>query len=145
MKTIIIFSLFISIKLCNPAFHQSYALKTNQSVSEDFFQFLEMFSLNEKFQLSRISFPILFVKWNDSFSKLDTTYIQSKDWKFRNFYFSRDKDSYGQVYDNFDHQLRDTDERVFAWHGIGNGIKKFLYFKRINGLWYLIKEEDLST
>jgi hypothetical protein len=145
MRTTLLFCFLISAKLCHPTLSPSLDLKQNQDKREDFFQFLESFSKNDDFQLSRINFPLLFVSWDDSFTKLDTNYIQTKDWEFRYFYFAPNNESYGQVYDNFDHKLRDTDERVFAWHGIGNGIKKYLYFKRINGLWYLIKEENLST
>lgn len=145
MKTTILFTFLLLTELLSPNVSQPFDFKQNQKSNEDFFKFLESFSLDEKFQLTRIKFPLLFIYWNESLTELDTSYVQSDEWEFRHFYFTSSSDSYGQVYDNFDHKLQDTDERVFAWHGIGNGINKFLYFKRINGLWYLIKEENLST
>ncbi len=41
-------------------------------------------------------------------------------------------------------EMKDSDERVFEWRGIGNVIENYYYFKRIKGIWYLIKEEDFS-
>lgn len=41
--------------------------------------------------------------------------------------------------------LRKTNERVFVWSGVENGIFINSYFKRIKGKWYLVKKEDLST
>jgi hypothetical protein len=118
--------------------------KSEKITNEDFFEFLENFSRNKNFQISRIKFPFMFIHLNEEYTKRDTSFINQNNWVFKEFYFGNN-DSYGQIYDNFNHKLRDTDERVFAWHGIGNGIEEYFYFKRINGLWYMIREEDLST
>ena len=97
------------------------------------------------FQLSRILFPLQQICLNEDFTRVDTVYLTKEKWVIQNFNYEPNKESFGQIYDNFEHKLKDTDERVFAWHGIGNGIKIFYYFKRIKGLWYLIKIEDFST
>ena len=34
---------------------------------------------------------------------------------------------------------------VFVWSGVENGIYVTSYFRRIEGKWFLIKEEDFST
>lgn len=41
--------------------------------------------------------------------------------------------------------MNDSNERVFEWRGIGNGIENYYYFKRIKGLWYLVKVENFSN
>lgn len=120
-------------------------IKNGQTYNEKFEDFLLEFCFNEKFQKERVKFPFMYVHYNEQFTSLDTSYIQEKDWIFRQLFCTPENNSFSQIYDNFNHELTDTNERVFAWYGIGNGIKDFLYFQRINGLWYLLKEEDLST
>lgn len=149
MKTIFVCTIFLlmefSITSVNIKTPESIDIKLKQKISEDFNVFFEKFCFDENFQISRIKFPLMFVRYNEEYTKLDTLFVKSDGWVFRQFYFGPTNNSYGQIYDNFEHKLRDSDERVFAWNGIGNGIKDFLYFKRINGLWFLIKEEDLSS
>jgi hypothetical protein len=149
MKTIIIVSAFLflgaTLVPIERVINGEQDLCIIQNKNEEFFIFFEKFCVDKVFQYSRIKFPLMIVKYNEEYTELDTFYIQPNAWVFRQFYFSPNNISFGQVYDNFEHKLRDTDERVFAWHGIGNGIQNFLYFKRINGDWYLIKEEDLSS
>jgi hypothetical protein len=112
---------------------------------EDFFQFLEDFSYDHEFQIRRIKFPLVIISLDESFTQSDTTYLKQQEYKPNYFLFVPGNESYHQVYDNFNHELQDTNERVLAWHGIGNGIRIFYYFKRIEGLWFLIKKEDFST
>lgn len=111
---------------------------------ENFEKFFEEFSFNNNFQMSRVKFPLVTIKYNNE-SNLDTSYIQSKDWKYNSFYFRTEWQARGQIYDSFKHELRDTDERVFEWKGIGNGVHDFYFFKRINGKWFLIKNIDYSN
>ncbi len=111
---------------------------------ENFDNFFEEFSFNEDFQLSRIKFPILTIKYDDE-SNLDSSYIEKKDWKYNSFYFRTEWQARGQIYDSFKHSLSDTDERVFEWKGIGNGIHELFFFKRINKKWFLIKSIDYSN
>jgi hypothetical protein len=141
--TIFMLSMFVATSSCHQS--QESNLSTANNSKEEFMEFLERYSQNDEFQLSRTKFPLLYVSWDETFTKLDTSYTEKSNWKIRHFNFEPDRQSYSQVYDNFEHKLRDTDERVFAWHGIGNGIRIFLYFRRIEGCWYLIKEEYLST
>jgi len=142
-KKIIFYSLVLSVFVNCSAICQQSGVKENQP-NENFIEFLQKFSWNDKFQLERTKFPLQSISLDDSFTKTITTYVKKSDWKLVSF-FKRDQPSYGQIYDNFENKMRDTDERVYAWHGLGNGIQRFYYFKRISGHWYLIKQEDLST
>ena len=73
-------------------------------------------------------------------------YRSKKKWKIEKFYSGNEcNELYPQVYDHYSSKLQDSDERVFAWKGIANGIAIFYYFKRKEGKWFLIKVEDLST
>jgi hypothetical protein len=142
MKATSKFLCIIFLFFTNLTIHNAYS---GNNEKEDFMGFFEDFSLNKDFQLSRIKFPLLYIGLNEEYTERDTIYLTFEKWTFQNFHYTPSNDSFGQIYDNFEHKLRDTDERVFAWHGIGNGIKEFYYFRRINGLWYLIKVENFST
>lgn len=123
----------------------SYQVYSQQKINEDFDKFFEEFSFNEEFQKSRIKFPLLTIRNNLDYTAYDTVYIKKEEWKYNSFYFRTEWGAKGQIYDSFKHELRDTDERVFEWRGIGNGIHDLYFFKRINGKWYLIKNIDHST
>ena len=123
-------------------FFYYYSISQNTQ-NEKFDTFFENFSLNPEFQLSRIKFPLLSIRYNDE-GVLDTTYLKKEKWKHQNFDFRSGWDARGQLYDNFNTGLKDTDERVFEWRGIGNSIRDQYFFKRIKGKWYLIKNIDYS-
>lgn len=109
---------------------------------EDFDNFFHNFMLNEKFQLERIHFPLEFNYWGDGFVE-ETKFIQKEKWKHESFYLNQEY--VPQIYDNLEAQLDDTNERLFMWHGVENGIMVSFSFKRIKGRWYLIKKSDFST
>jgi hypothetical protein len=45
-----------------------------------------------------------------------------------------------QIYDNFNGELRDTDERLFHWKGVETGVNVKYFFKREGGKWYLVRK-----
>ena len=111
--------------------------------NEDFFIFLEDFSLSPEFQKTRIKFPLQDCYLTEEFN--DTCeYIQMNKWVYLKLVEFTKSNSINVIYDNFKKEFRDTDERVYAIQGIENDISNFYYFKRIEGLWYLIKREDFS-
>ena len=112
---------------------------------ENFDRFFYKFMIEPDFQLSRVKFPLESVGFRDGYSgdDIDTIYFQKDKWQHNSYYV--DKQSIPIIYDNYKMELRNTDERVFVWAGVENGINVKSYFKRIDGKWYLIKEEDFST
>ena len=123
----------------------NYQAYCQQKIKEDFDKFFEEFSFNEEFQKARIEFPLLTIRYNSDYTAYDTIYIKKEEWQYNSFYFRTEWRARGQIYDSFKHESRDTDERVFEWKGIGNGVQDLYFFKRINGKWYLIKNLDRST
>lgn len=120
----------------------SFSQKTEK---EDFTEFLTQFSVNQNFQIERVKFPLPFKTWKDFQNGIDTTIFLTKDsWEMESLWESKTK-FYTQIFNNFKKELEDTDERVFSYLGIENGISVYLYFKRIDGKWFLIKKEDLSS
>lgn len=131
MKTSIFFVFFLIFAQYNISLGQT-------SNKESFDEFFENFGLNPKYQLSRIKFPIPCI------NKIlgedpDTAYIKKEEWKHQTFYWRDERGARGQIYDSFDHKLKDTDERVFEWKGFGNDGQDLFFFKRIDGKWYLVK------
>ncbi len=113
--------------------------------NESFEVFFDKF-MEEEFQVSRVLFPITKVFLDDDTYDADSIILQKGDWIYDRMLLSvQDKtDAYPQIYDNFSHKLRDTDERVFAWKGFSD-VEVYYYFKRIAGKWFLVRIEDFSV
>jgi hypothetical protein len=110
----------------------------NNKSRENFDDFLFKFMDDSLFQFDRIKFPLKSV----DLEKPDKKFKEKKDWKFTNLF--ADNEYKVQTYDNFEAKLRDTDERMIAWEGVGNGINIQFNFRRTDGLWYLIEYNDYS-
>ena len=112
---------------------------------EDFDRFFHKFMMEADFQLSRVKFPLEFVGFKDGYpgDEMDSIYFQKENWQHNSYYLG--EESIPIIYDSYEMELRNTDERVFVWAGVENGINVKFYFKRINGKWYLINIEDFST
>lgn len=112
--------------------------------AEEFPTFFDNWCSDEEFQLSRINFPLEYTYLDGDFNEV-TTFLEWNDWEKTNCFFNNSTDARPQFYDSFSHSLRDTDERVFAWHGVGTGEEIYYYFKRIKGKWVLVRFEDIGT
>lgn len=122
-----------------------YVLEHPEIGKEKFDEFFYKFMIEPDFQLSRVKFPIECLGFKDGNlgEEIDTIYLEKDQWEHKHYYLN--ESSIPLVYDNYEMKLRDTDERVFVWSGIENGIHRTSYFRRIEGKWFLIKEEDFST
>lgn len=112
---------------------------------EGFDSFFYKFMIEPEFQLSRVQFPLEFAGFKDGYPEddIDTAYFTKDKWEHNSYYL--DKTSIPIIYDNYEMKLRNSDERIFVWSGVENGISVSSYFKRIDGKWYLIKQADFST
>ncbi len=147
MKYLLVGVIFIITSMCfysnsNNDEKSPYNSINNKEVFE---VFLMKFCYEENFQMDRIKFPLQYTQLNEDLTESETVYLQSKDWEYTNLGFDPKTELRHQIYNNFEHSLNDTDERVFALFGIRDGLEIYYYFKRINGIWFLIKYEDLST
>ena len=112
---------------------------------EDFESFFYKFSTNTEFQLERIMFPLEYRTWKNPgnpASEIEVREIDRAEWKHE--YIFMNEGYLPQLYDNFDGELQDTDERLFRWIGVETGIDVKYFFKRIEGEWHLVKKEDLG-
>lgn len=147
MKYLLVGVIFVITSMCfysnsNNDEKSPYNSINNKEVFEIF---LMKFCFEENFQMERIKFPLQYTHLNEDLTESETVYLQSKDWEYTNLGFNPNTELRHQIYDNFEHSLNDTDERVFALFGIRDGLEVYYYFKRINGIWFLTKYEDLST
>lgn len=111
---------------------------SNQTSKEKFDDFIYKFISDSLYQLDRVKFPLKSIRANSE----EYGTIKKKDWQIVRLF---GKDEYkAQLYDNFSGELRDTDERLFCWEGIENGINVQYKFKRIDGHWYLTEFNDFS-
>ena len=113
--------------------------------TESFESFFFTYSTDEDFQIERTKFPLEFVTWDNPTEiggEVVTKYITKETWEHNYFYM--DQTYRPQIFDNHEGKLRDTDERLFQWIGIETGVNSKYFFKRIDGLWYLIKMENLG-
>ncbi len=112
---------------------------------EDFDTFFYQFMSDQNFQKSRINFPLTFIHFKDDYpgEETDTTFLTKEKWEHSHYFLN---ETYIPIiYDNYEMKLRNTNERVFVWSGVENGIYVTSFFQRIEGKWFLIKKEDLTT
>ncbi|BEG99119.1 hypothetical protein BSYN_13840 [Bacteroides sedimenti] len=84
-----------------------------------------------------------YVSWDWDNDKEVVTEIKKEKYKYDILYFSLEEctDVFTIFYDNFDCKFRETDEMVFRWKGFTSVDRRY-YFKRLNGIWILIKIVD---
>ena len=112
--------------------------------NEDFVEFFGRFATDSLFQSRRIKQPLAFVTTDpdDDFSVLETT-LDLNQWFAFKPELPTDRLSninYGQK------SIDDSNVKIVALKGIGNGLSNILYFKRKerSGDWELYKFEDVS-
>lgn len=114
-----------------------------QEDKEYFDSFIQEFSSDSSFQMSRIQFPLPFKTMNhDTYEEVEMT-LSKDQWNFHSVL--PNYESFTQTFDNFEREMEGSGERVFSITGNGNGINIYYYFKRKDGKWFLVKFEDTST
>lgn len=111
---------------------------------EDFVEFFGRFAADSLFQSRRVKQPLAFVTTDpdDDFSVLETT-LDLNQWLAFKPELPADRLSninYGQK------SMKNSNIKIVALKGIGNGLSNILYFKRKGerGEWELYKFEDVS-
>ncbi len=110
--------------------------------NEDFMQFYKQFASDSVFQSERLNDPLGFVTADpdDEFEILETTLEPGQWFAFRPPMIPGKLTNvhYGQK------EKLNTDRKIVEFKGFGNGFNNTLYFERHNGIWKLMKFEDLS-
>lgn len=109
---------------------------------EDFYDFYVRFATDSVFQSERINTPLLFstVDPEDEFSVLETTLEVGQWFAFRppmpSVRLSNIR--YGQS------ETVTSNTKIIEFKGFGNGFNNTLYFRKMAGVWKLVKFEDLG-
>lgn len=123
---------------------QSLTTPTKETIDNDFYDFIEKFSADSTFQLSRTKFPLK-TKWYDMDNDSDSIIYKDRS-KFELMDF-RKKKSTGQ-YDLWEQKVvigKDNASVTIEIRGVENGIMVDYLFEKINGAWMLIEIDDSST
>ena len=117
-------------------------LNQNTDVDKDFKTFIEYFSKDSLFQISRIEFPFKEIQTGIDDDKDSTILIDKLH--FRKMDFSKKR--YDGQYDKWNRHISVQEKKAtIEIRGINNGIYIDYYFEKINGLWKFIKVVDSST
>jgi len=107
---------------------------------EDFYSFFSRFSVDSVFQKERVVFPLKVEI--QTINMIRNYNLEKENYEYRKLielnYFTNFQNS-------FNDKMIDSNEKVFEQIGNENGIHIKYYFKRINGLWFLVEYKDLST
>jgi hypothetical protein len=130
----------------------TFARETSHSkvtgIDADFRSFIREYLNNAEFQKTRTKFPLVHISRSGDESFV-TRKIKASQWEKLSGpeHFDCKQSCFDSVvYDTFEkHPLRKTGQRVFSLEGVENGINVSLYFQLINGQWFLVRYEDLST
>lgn len=131
----------VNKQFCN---ENSYAIPIKESIDSNFNLFIDKFSTDSYFQLSRTKFPLK-IKWYDIDNDNDSLFYKDKS-NFEIIDF-RQKNSTG-VEDQWEQKIVLNTNNTLATieiHGIDNGILVNYFFEKENGAWILIAIEDIST
>ena len=117
-------------------------MKREEDEKEDFFDFYRKFVADSIFQHQRLNDPLLFVTADpeDEFQIIETILDEGQWFAFRPP-MPRNRLTnirYGQK------DLPDSSVKIVEFKGFGNGFSNVLHFHRRQGIWKLIKFEDLS-
>lgn len=102
---------------------------------------IDFFGLRD-FQYSRLMDTVTFINRNSVSGKIDTLCILKQSWAFDKIILS--EKVYTEIFDNFEKKVNSqSNERVFEIKIYGTDDISSYYFKRVNGLWHLVKKVDL--
>lgn len=117
---------------------------TGDAVDDHFSDFIEKFSTDSVFQLSRTIFPLK-VKWYDIDNDRDSViYKETSNFEMMDF---RKNKSTGR-YDQWEQKIvvdKANTSAIIEIRGIDNGIMVDYRFKKINKAWMLTEIDDSST
>ena len=123
---------------------QNPAIPAKESIDNNFNDFIDKFSTDSTFQISRIKFPLK-TKWYDIDNDKDSLiYKDRSGFEMMDF---RNKNSTGQ-YDQWEQKMvvdKNNTSATIEIRGIENGIMIDYLFEKINGAWMLMEIDDSST
>tara|TARA_B110001450_G_C17443418_1_gene408880 strand:- start:256 stop:708 length:453 start_codon:yes stop_codon:yes gene_type:complete len=142
----ILFILLISFFSCiNNSSVKKNEVTSIEENKENFFIFFQDFCMNEEFQLQRIQFPLAEIYLSEDLNDKIESFIKKENWEYielKKF----DDNTFEYYFNSFtDREIKETNEKIYSILGIENGVNINYFFKIVNGKWYLVKIENLTT
>lgn len=124
---------------------QPTPINTNtKSIDDDFKSFLEVFSKDSVFQVSRVTFPLVLDEWIDPETGTVKKLMDKKAYEILDFRYP--KDALTREYDRYAQTVKFKDNKaVVEIRGVDNGIYADYIFEKIKGKWMLVACKELST
>jgi len=122
---------------------QTAVTPIKEAVDANFNDFIEKFSIDSVFQLSRTKFPLK-IKWHDIDDRDSIFHIDKLEFEIIDF---RQKISTGQ-YDQWEQNIivdKSNTSATIKIRGIDNGIRVDYLFEKINEAWMFVEIDDSST
>lgn len=150
-KSIAILFLLAIITSCNKSANDNEQLERTTStkehsknIDEDFNSFLEVFSKDSLFQISRVKFPFQQKEWIDPETGMVEKLIEKKFYDLHNF--SYPKDALTREFDRYTQKIKvNKNTATIEIRGVDNGICADYIFEKINGKWMFIASSEQST
>ncbi|QYS89040.1 DUF4348 domain-containing protein [Flavobacterium davisii] len=120
------------------------SINTNsKSIDDDFKSFLDAFSKDSVFQVSRVTFPLVLEEWIDPETGTGKKLIDKKAYETIDFRYP--KDALTREFDRYTQTVKFKDNKaVVEIRGVDNGIYADYIFEKINGKWLLISCNNQS-
>ena len=123
---------------------QTPTIPTKETIDNNFNNFIDEFSIDSTFQVSRTKFPLK-IKWYDIDNDRDSIiYKDSSSFELMDFGKKKSKGQYDQWEQKIVVDKNNTSATIEV-RGIDNGIMVDYLFEKINGTWMLIEIDDSST
>ena len=114
------------------------------NIDDNFNSFLEVFSKDSLFQISRVKFPFVQNEWIDPEKGTVKKLIDKKTYEILDFRYP--KDAQTRKFDRYTQKAKvNKNKIVIEIRGIDNGIYSDYFFEKINGKWMLISCNEQST
>ncbi len=114
-----------------------------KNVDENFEVFIDKFSRDSLFQISRINFPLSVTELNDDFEsfekKIDKKEYRKIDLRYNDSLSSRQLDAYTKKTN------LTLNKAIIELRGVDNGIMTDVFFEKRDGKWILVGWNDSST
>jgi hypothetical protein len=122
---------------------QTAVVPAKEAVDTNFNDFIEKFSIDSVFQISRTKFPLK-VEWHEVGERDSIFHIDKLEFEIIDF---RQKKSTGQYDQSEQYIVVDTSNTsaIIRIRGIDNGIRIDYLFEKINEAWMFVEIDDSST
>jgi hypothetical protein len=118
--------------------------ETRKDIDANFSKFLEVFSKDSLFQISRVKYPLIQKEWIDPEKGTVEKLIAKNNYEILDFTYP--KDALTREFGRYTQKIKtNKNKTVVEIRGVDNGIYSDYFFEKLNGKWMLISCNEQST